>query len=343
MDYAFAQEQIGLGSLPPTRHDRPSFDLSLLRGPTGVGQEPEGLGQEPEGFGREPTGLGDGISQNLKKIPTCPGGWSEIYPNDVKGLSPFTSTTLPAVLYTLSTQFAAPAKYGVAIQSDGFMYFMFTSNTAGGGFGPATNLMRYNGTRIGICLAQTVPVTPTPTPVTTPVITGPIATPGPVVAPPAASPGPAQITWLANAWVVGGDPSAPPSAVPPGTPLTAGVAGTWVWRPSMNLPGGGVIAVWMWYPPHGILTALGPAGAQVYVVAFPGQVSSSTYVVPTSPPPGMVGQWVQAHNSYFVFVPATGMAPAPTTTAVAAATDYTWLWLLGGVVVIGGVAYLLLD
>jgi hypothetical protein len=88
--------------------------------------------------------------------------------------------------------------------------------------------------------------------------------------------------------------------------------------------------VWFPNPVGGLSTIVGGDGVTYTVIT-----STSGGAAPTSPPfAGAVGQWVPAHPGYAIWIGSSSAATA---------TNYTWLWVLLGVVVVGGGAYYALS
>lgn len=306
-----------------TQTESSAFDRRLLRG--------LGFLSRPS----TPTGLGQTGNIFFLASPPPPCQWTELYPNETTGAAAvapgLTGLDVQNIATTIANALQNPSAAGASVTSTGYLFFYV--DTVGSSTPMRAHFRASDGQlMIGICAGP------------------PVAAPASSSAPGSTSaPGPSTMTWIGYAWVIGGDPNVPPANLPPGvTALPSGVVGTWVWRPAMRTRNS-VIAAWAWYPPGGVLTQLGPANASVYVVAFPGQVGNSTVSMPTQPPfPGAVGQWVQTHAAYFAWqasaLPASTMPTTPATAAsVAPATDYTIWWVLGGIVLLGGGAYLLLD
>jgi hypothetical protein len=130
--------------------------------------------------------------------------------------------------------------------------------------------------------------------------------------------------WWQLAWVyerAGGLPDPNQGGVVPPNQTTSG---QWIQTQSNHY-------VWFPSPVGGLSTIVGGDGVTYYVMTAASGGSAS----PTAPPvAGAVGQWVPAHPGYAIWIGTTGATTA---------ANYTWLWVLLGVVVVGGGAYYALS
>jgi hypothetical protein len=343
-----------------------AFDQSLIRsiglGRVAPARHAAGLGQVFDGV--------SGYTQGIIPIShSVSGTWQQAYPTDTAGVS---STDLGGhltnILATLKSAWSNPSASGFT-NSGGYIYFAYydpnpnPAQTPGEPPGIVIMRFHYIGSQatLGVCTYEgTVAVAP--------------PAPAPAPAPPAAPSGggggqAAQVVSVeidgplppyTGAWQSGVPTSSglwwststlqwtfvgnqPPTTVyPPGAQMSPGAnqeIGTWV------LIGNGI---WGWYPPGG---ALGNAPASSYGIVVGGDgVTYATWQQagaaangggsfagpPAGSPPFMastVGAWTQTAPAYWIFVP----------TAALATTDTTWLWVVGGLAVVGIVAAVALS
>lgn len=307
-----------------------------------------------------PRGLGAVFTstpyKGLNPVSVTVGGtWAQVFPTDTAAIG---TTGLGSAISNVLSTFQA-ANNNIAkgnsssytLQSDGFIYGAYYDTSSHPAHTPGelagVSILRYNVSNgdMGICLNEAVASGGggggggQPGQIVSVQITGPLPTySGPWQQGVPTSSG---LWWSTSTlqWTfVGNQP--PTTVYPPGAQTSPGAnqeIGTWV------LIGNGI---WGWYPPGGALGAapassygivVGPSGTYAtWAQAGAAATNGSFSPPPPGAPPFMastVGTWQQTAPAYYVYVPTTALAT----------TNYDWLWLLLGVVVVGGVAYYALD